>query len=146
MMDIPLEDFILEYKGLVHLVVNSLHSSYLDSDDLSELQYDGLWKVWKTYDQSKVGACSINTYITTVIRNKARDIIRKKTKWYSRERELTNNLFYIHDESEYNYTEEEWKFIKPSLEGKTLKQIHDELGISHKKYKYIRKLILEKRK
>jgi len=139
-----LEEFIKTHKGLVTSIFRSLHSKYLDNDDLLELQYAGLWKAWKHY---KPGICMVNTYITHVIRNYAYSIIRKKLRWYKHEEPLYNQdrvYYHVTNPEEY-YTDSEWDIMKHVYEGKNQTQITDALNTYPGRYKRLATHILQKR-
>ena len=141
-----LEEFIKEYKGFVAMVVNSMHSRLLDDDDLSEIQYHGLWKVWKSYDSKRFGASSLKTYITTVVRNYCNDLIRKKKRWGKVN--LCSSIEKTADEMQdlqHSFSEEEWKIVQPYYEGKSITETCKELKMGRSSYIKLRNDIFSKR-
>lgn len=142
-----LESFIKEYSPLVRIIFYSFHSRLLDDDDLSEVQYEGLWKAWESYRGNKVGKCSIKSWITAIIRNRIISILRKKKKIRSRECELSHDCVYnIPPDISENFTQDEWKFITPLLEGETISDTAKMFKMDHNKYTKIRDIVLNRRK
>lgn len=136
-----LEDFIKENKKTVKIILyKSKFLNMLDHDDISDIMYTGLWKVWKSFDASKA---KLSTYINVVISNYIIDIIKKKKRYRDRHISLENayGAVYIDKSNPSDdFTDEEWTLAEPIYLGKKF----SEMGISRQKYKKICQKLGEK--
>lgn len=115
------------------ILYKSRYFTILDHDDISDITYTGLWKVWKNFDPSKA---KLSTFINIVISNYIIDVIKKKKRYRDRHIPLENAYGAVYldpPNPSDNFTEDEWKVAEPIYLGK--KSL--EMGISRQKYKQI---------
>lgn len=136
-----LDEFILRHKTTAIRIINAFKTrSLLDSHDINEVIYQCLWIAYRKHDPARA---SLNTFLSTVIRNYINSLLSKvkfrritqnsKQPHYLQRGEVPLMQFVRVSESgkivNLNYdsslhelcTESEWEFIKPLTEGHTLR-------------------------
>lgn len=125
------EDFVDYYKDFILIVLRNFN---LSSTDLEDLSQDILIKIWKNLDKYTPGRNQFRTWLSTLIRNKFYDFIRKKNnigriEACSLDNESTEHLNTLSESDVEDIIDKEWrayltnramKNIEPIFSGQAL--------------------------
>jgi hypothetical protein len=136
----PVSQFIEENKHQALAVIRrNRFYSVLDQDDQDELVYNGLWKVYKSFDSSKA---SLFRFINVVLDKYILRLVTKKLKIKEKEFSIEGLDFAEKPETVLTdfVTESEWEALSPLINDGYVKSAKNR-GLSIRKYKTLIKSI-----